>query len=157
MKNHWKTMVFQGFSRFHYFRVLARFVTLFCSKIAQMVLFWRPKIPEGCPKGSQRVSWEVMGDCWGRSFSAVEPPSGHSGSLFGTTWRLWSSNLAIWRPKQWFSIISITFFLVCEPKTYKKTMLLHCIIMEFQGGSLGSLLARLGESDAQFWQLESLN
>ena len=48
-------------------------------------------------------------------------------------------------------------FHIFEPKTYKKNMPFQCIIMGFEGVTLVSLLARLGESNTQFWQLESLN
>ena len=106
-----------------------------------------PELPEGYPKGSHGVSREALGGCWGRSFGAVEPPSGHSGSLFGTTWR----------PKQSFLMIFMTFFNSFPSKKYKETTLFPCIIMGFQRVPLGFLLAQLGEPDAEFGQFESPN
>ena len=88
LKNLEKPKFFQGFSRFHSFRILTCFARFFPSKWCPGCHFGSPKVAQGHPKGSQEVSWEAIRGCWGRPFVGVEPSRGSSDSLFDITWRL---------------------------------------------------------------------
>ena len=75
MKNHWKSKVFQGFSRIRFFFVLILPGMLFSSKMLPMVLFWCPRgprrMPKGVPRGVLRDYFGWLGEIFGWDFGSL--------------------------------------------------------------------------------------